>query len=131
MEPVFVHRRLDRRHLGDLVPQRLGIIAPEVEPTAAATRWPALGDLADSLGRDQGSWVMTMAWLPTSLLARGGGRRLTEGGSDDGGLEELVESLPSRSSRSAIRRSKDWTRAVTAAWASGESVSQMSCGSGG
>ena len=75
MEPVFVHRRLDRRHLGDLMPQRLGIVAPEVESTAAATRWPALDDLPDSLGRDQGSWVMAMAGLPTPLLARGGGRR--------------------------------------------------------
>jgi hypothetical protein len=52
MEPVFVHRRLDRRHLGDLVPQRLGIIALEVEATAAATRRPALDDLPDLLGRD-------------------------------------------------------------------------------
>jgi len=60
-----------------------------------------------------------MAGRPTSPRflpeAGAGGRRLTEGGSDDGGLEELVEYLPSRSSRSAIRRSKDWTRAVTAA----------------
>ena len=32
---------------------------------------------------------------------------MTEGGSEEGGLEELVEFLPSRSSRSAIRRSKD------------------------
>lgn len=47
--------------------------------------------------------------------AGAGGRRLTDGGSDDGGLDELVEFLPSRSSRAAIRRSKDWTRAATAA----------------
>jgi hypothetical protein len=60
-----------------------------------------------------------------------GGRRLTEGGSDEGGLEELVEFLPSRSSRSAIRPSKDWASAETAAWAAGESVSQMIGGSGG
>src|SRR5512143_3719422 len=41
-----------------------------------------------------------------------GGRRLTEGGSEDGGLEELVEFLLSRSSKSAIRCSKDCTSVV-------------------
>ena len=56
---------------------------------------------------------------------------MTEGGSEEGGLEELVESLPIRSSRSAIRRSKDWTSTDTAACASGESVSQIDWGSGG
>src|SRR5512135_958800 len=52
-------------------------------------------------------------------------------GSEDGGLEELVELVLSRSSRSAIRRSKDCTSAATAACASGKRVSQMGCGSGG
>ena len=46
---------------------------------------------------------------------------MTEGGSEEGGLEELVEFLLSRSSRSAIRRSKDCTSTDTAACASGES----------
>src|SRR4051794_16602645 len=57
-----------------------------------------------------------------------GGRRLTEGGSDDGGFEEVVELVLSRSSRSAIRCSS-WpmTPAITT-WASLESVSQMGCG---
>ena len=59
--------------------------------------------------------LRTLATLPFLPEAGSGGRRLTEGGSDDGGLEELVESLPSRSSRSAIRRSNDCTSAVTAA----------------
>jgi len=56
---------------------------------------------------------------------------LTEGGSEEGGLDELVEFLPIRSSRSAIRRSKDWTSTDTAARASDESVSQIGWGSGG
>jgi len=60
-----------------------------------------------------------------------GGGRLTEGGSEEGGFDELVEFLPIRSSRSAIRRSKDWTSTDTAACASGESVSQIDRGSGG
>ena len=50
-----------------------------------------------------------------------GGRRFTEGGSDEGGLEELVEFLLSRSSRSVIRRSKECTNANTAACAAGGS----------
>ena len=45
---------------------------------------------------------------------------MTEGGSEEGGLEELVEFLLSRSSRSAIRRSKDCTSTDTAACASGD-----------
>jgi hypothetical protein len=50
---------------------------------------------------------------------------LTEGGSEEGGLEELVEFLPSRSSNRAIRRSKDSANAETAACASADMVSQM------
>ena len=74
MEPVLVHRRLDRRHLGDLVPQRPGIVAVEVVAAAAAGRRLALDHLPESFGRDQGSWVMAMAGLPAPLAARGGGR---------------------------------------------------------
>ena len=49
---------------------------------------------------------------------------MTEGGSEEGGLEELVEFLLSRSSNSAIRRSKVSANAETAAWASADRVSQ-------
>ena len=56
---------------------------------------------------------------------------MSEGGSDEGGLEELVEFLLSRSSRSAIRCSKEAIAAETAACASGERVDQMCGGSGG
>jgi hypothetical protein len=55
---------------------------------------------------------------------------LTEGGSEEGGLEELVEFLLTRSSNSAMRCSKDWTNAETLACASGDNVSQRCCGSG-
>ena len=48
---------------------------------------------------------------------------MTEGGSEEGGLEELVELVPSRSSNSAIRRSKASAIAETAAWASADKVS--------
>jgi hypothetical protein len=36
MEPVVVHRRLDRRHLGDMEPQRIGIVAVEAMAAVAA-----------------------------------------------------------------------------------------------
>ena len=74
MEPVLVHHRLDRRHLGDLMPDRFGVITGEGVAAPAAWRRPALDDLAELLGRDQGAGVAAMAGLPAPLLARGGGR---------------------------------------------------------
>jgi hypothetical protein len=93
MEPVIVHRRFDRRHLGDPVPQRLGIVAVEVLAAAATVRRPALDDLAAPFGRDQGPGVMAMAGLPAPLPARGGGRwpSLDRGRVGRGGLKEFVE----------------------------------------
>jgi hypothetical protein len=81
-----------------------------------------------SMGEPEPGWNGCGCGFDTLMTA---GRRLTEGGSDEGGLEELVELVLSRSFNSAIRRSKDRTSGVTAAWASGESVSQMAGGSGG
>ena len=49
---------------------------------------------------------------------------MSEGGSEEGGLEELVEFLPRRSSRRAIHRSKDSANAETAACASADNVSR-------
>src|SRR3954471_10545437 len=59
-----------------------------------------------------------------------GGRRLTEGGSDEGGLEELVEFLLTRSSRAAIRRGRVLRSAPMATWASGGTVSPSGTGIG-
>ncbi len=75
MEPIFVHDREDRRQFGDLMPQRLGIVAGEGIAAPAALGRPALDDLADLLGRDQGADVTRMSGLAAPLLARGGGRR--------------------------------------------------------
>ena len=77
--------------------------------------------------------MTSMSGLPAPLLPEGGagGRRLTEGGSEEGGLEELVEFLPSRSSNRAIRRSKDSANAETAACASADKVSHGGWGSCG
>jgi hypothetical protein len=44
---------------------------------------------------------------------------------------DLDESCPSRASSAAIRRSKDWTIARTAAFTSGGVLSQSGCGIGG
>jgi hypothetical protein len=74
MEPVFVDHRLNRRYLGDLVPDRFGIIAPEVIATPAAAGRLALDDLPELFGRDQCPGMMAMAGLPAPLLARGGSR---------------------------------------------------------
>jgi len=52
----------------------------------------------------------------------------TAGGSDEGGLEELVESWLSRASRSAIRFSREAMTARKAAWASGGTVFQRDSG---
>ena len=109
MEPVLVHRRLDRRHLGDLVPQRPGIVAVEVVAAAAAGRRLALDHLPESFGRDQGSWVMAMAGLPAPLAARGGGRwpsldrgRVGRGGL--GGIGGVLAEPLLQARRSAARR---------------------------
>ena len=75
MEAVLVHHWLDRRHLGDLVDERRGIIAVEVVAEAAATRRLALEDLPASFGRDLGPDAMTMAGLPAPLAARDRGRQ--------------------------------------------------------
>lgn len=56
--------------------------------------------------------------LPDGVL---GGAGLAEGGSEDGGLEELDEFWLSRASSSATRASSVATRANTAACAAGGS----------
>jgi hypothetical protein len=73
VEPVLIDHRPDRRHLGDPMPDRFGIVAGEGVAAPAAGRRPALDDLPDALGRDRGADVPAMAGLPAPLLARGGG----------------------------------------------------------
>src|SRR3954470_5079594 len=74
-------------------------------------------------------------WRPEEGL---GGRRLTWGGSLDGGRDELVEFWLSRCRRSSTccwracdRCSYCWTRAKIAAWAAGGTWFQSSTGIGG
>ena len=72
MEPVLVHHGADRRQLGDLMPERFGVVTGEGVAAPAAFRRLALDDLADLLGRDQGAGMASMSGLPAPLLARGG-----------------------------------------------------------
>jgi hypothetical protein len=74
MEPVFVHHGEDRRQFGDLMPERFGVITGERVAAPATSGRLAVDDLAESLGRDQGTGMATMAGLSTPLLARGGSR---------------------------------------------------------
>jgi hypothetical protein len=99
MEPVFVHHRLDGWDFGDLVPERLGVVAVQLLAAPAALLRFALDTLPELLGRDQDSGMMAMTGLPAPLLPRGGSRRssLDRGGIGGRGLGGvggiLVESL--------------------------------------
>lgn len=75
MEPVFVHHGGNRRHLGDLMSERLGVLTGQGVTAPAAFRRLAVDDLSELLGRDQGSGVVTMAGLSAPLLPRGRSRR--------------------------------------------------------
>jgi hypothetical protein len=77
MEPVFVHRRLDRWHFGDLVADRFGVVALQHLAAPPASGRLAVDDLADLFGGDKGAGFTLMARPATAPLARGGGRRPT------------------------------------------------------
>ena len=49
MEPIFIHHGQDGRHFGDLVADRVRVIAGEGIAAPAALRRLALDDLADLL----------------------------------------------------------------------------------
>jgi hypothetical protein len=70
MEPVLVDHGVDRRQLGDLMPERLGVITGHSGAAPAALWWLTVDDLADLLGRDQRADVTAVAGLTASLLAR-------------------------------------------------------------
>jgi hypothetical protein len=111
MEPIFVHRGKDRRDLGDPVADRLGVITGQGVAAPAASGRLALEDLAELPGGASGrAWRCRPGCPPRFWPEAGvGGRRLTGGGSEEGGLEESVEFLLSRCSRSAIRCSREAT----------------------
>jgi hypothetical protein len=69
MEPIFVHHGGDRRDLGDLVADRLGVITGQGVAAPAAPGRLALEDLAELLGWDEWTGLALLAGLPTPLLA--------------------------------------------------------------
>src|SRR4051794_17812228 len=75
MEPVFVHRRLDRWQFGDLMSDRLGVVALQRLVAPAAFGRLAVDDSPELLGGYEGTGLATMAGLPAPLLARGRSRR--------------------------------------------------------
>ncbi len=75
MEPVLVDHRLDRRHFGDLMADRLGVVAVERLAAGPAHGGLALEDLTELIRRDQGPGLAAMSGLAASLLPRGGRRR--------------------------------------------------------
>jgi hypothetical protein len=75
MEPVLVHHRLDRRQFGDLVSDRLGVIALQRLVTPPAFGRLAVDDLPELLGRYERTGLASMAGLAAPLLARGRSRR--------------------------------------------------------
>ena len=64
MESVFVHHGEDRRHLGDLVSDRLGVITGQGIAAPAASGRLAVDDLADLLGGYERAGLAMMAGLP-------------------------------------------------------------------
>jgi hypothetical protein len=81
MESILRDHWLDRRDLGDLMKQGLGILTDQAMATPSAVRGLADDGLMDLLGRDQWPAVAAMAGLsPTPLAGRGGERASLDGG---------------------------------------------------
>jgi hypothetical protein len=98
VEPILVDDGLDPGHFGDLMDQGLGVIASESMATAATGGRFAVERLADLLGRHQAPARLAMPSLAAVLLPSGGagGLRFIPIGSDERGLDELVELSLSR-----------------------------------
>ena len=98
MEPVLIDDRQDRRQLGDLMPERLGVVTGEGVAAPPALRRLALDGVTDGLGRDQGAGMTSMAGLAAPLLARRGSRgpsldRGGIGGGGPGGVGRVASAL--------------------------------------
>ena len=84
------------------MPERVGVVPDEWSLASPAGSRLAFVGVVRAF--DQGPLVLRVAGLPAFLPEAGlGGARLTDGGSLDGGLEELVEFCLSLASSSATR----------------------------
>jgi len=75
MKPILIDDRLDPGQFGDLVDQRLGVVAGEFMTTTATRVGLAVERLADLLRRHQGTARLTMSALPAAFLLAGRSRR--------------------------------------------------------
>jgi hypothetical protein len=71
MEPILVDDRFDPGEFGDLMDQRLRIVAREPMTTAATDRRLAVEGVADLLRRHQGAPSLAMSGLATAFLPTG------------------------------------------------------------
>ena len=140
MKSVLVDQRFDLGQLGDLVNQRSRVVTGQGLTAATAIRGPTIGDRATFSAGTKRRCALRCPGCPPRFRPEGGvgGLRLNPMGSDEGGLEELVElslSRPSRSptrcSSSAIRPLRDSNTARMATWASAGTVFQSGSGIGG
>ena len=69
VKPILRDHRLDRRDLGDLMKQGLGILTGQAVATTSAVRGLAVEGLVDVFGGDQGPGVTAMAGLSSAPLA--------------------------------------------------------------
>jgi hypothetical protein len=76
MPPILVDDRLDDRPLGDLMDQRVGIVAFERAMATAAGLGLARRDGGELLGRDHGPLGLGMARLTAPPALAGGKGRL-------------------------------------------------------
>ena len=90
MEAVLVHHWLDRRHLGDLVPQRRGIVAVEV--------------VADSSGR--------LGGLHSKTCRRRSGGTWGPGRDGDGRAARPRSRPETGGRRPALDRGRVWTKGL-------------------
>ena len=139
MQPELVDDRLDLGEVGDLVDQRVGFIAQEGMSTTPAGTGPAVGGGTQLLRGYEWALGLGMSRLSAAVRPVGGagGLRFRPMGSDEGGLEELVELSWSRAERSrtvasnsAIRSLRESQATKRAAWASSGTVFQRGSGIG-
>ena len=117
MQAIFVDDRFDLGEFGDLVDQGVGVFAEERVAAAAAGARLTVGGGAELLGRDRGA-RSALGWPgcpPRFRPDRGvGGFRFRPIGSDEGGLDELVELSWSRAWRSRTVASNSAIRSSNA-----------------
>ena len=139
MPPVFVDDRLDPGQLGDLMDQGIGVLPGQHLATPPAGFGLAVGGRAELLGGTKARNALRWPDCPPRFRRDGGvgGLRFRPIGSEEGGLEELVELSWSRAwrsrtvaSKAAIRSCIDFQASRRAAWASAGTVPQSGSGIG-